>query len=325
MVHEWYFQVMGQDLGPLTAAELKQKAASGQVQQDTLVRRGRDGKWTYAGTVKGLFPEPPPAPTPPAKPAIVESLPASHVTKHLSKISTAPVFVPLNKDDEAESDPPSTEFYNFVGFREAVSPILHDAVKQFATNRGLTISQLNRRALAAFIERPELACDLIVSAIATVQQPVCIKSNQTAGKKLSEHDRNETSTFRFTLFNSGTDPIQLTEGAFVADCVDELFFESISNEPHSSIDHTGHLAVRIEQAKSGRAVRFPCQITIPPSKTREVTIWFCNKGPTASESHVKVTKYRGQLLIGHGDELAMSEFFHVTIHCDSPKANAAEI
>ena len=55
MTREWYFQVMGQELGPLSGGELKAKVANGQVQPDTLIRKGVDGKWLFATKVKGLF------------------------------------------------------------------------------------------------------------------------------------------------------------------------------------------------------------------------------------------------------------------------------
>ena len=55
MTREWYFQVMGQELGPLSVGELKAKVANGQIQPDTLIRKGTDGKWVFGGKVKGLF------------------------------------------------------------------------------------------------------------------------------------------------------------------------------------------------------------------------------------------------------------------------------
>ena len=54
MSDQWYFQVMGQVYGPLTGQQLKQQAAAGVVQRDTLVRRG-DEKWGQAWQVKGLL------------------------------------------------------------------------------------------------------------------------------------------------------------------------------------------------------------------------------------------------------------------------------
>ena len=67
MSMQWYFQVMGAEFGPLTSAELKEKVQIGQIQPDTLVRSGQDGKWIPADRWKGLLPakedtpEPPPA------------------------------------------------------------------------------------------------------------------------------------------------------------------------------------------------------------------------------------------------------------------------
>lgn len=158
MTREWYFQTMGQEIGPLTAAELKSKVATGLIQPDTLIRRGTDGKWMFAGKVKGLFPEPepPPAPIepPPApKPNLTPTIPLAGDSRPSADLPTKSTSNPTSivpaayitlAEDETSSDPPSVEFYNFVGFREAISPVLHDAVKQFISNRGITISQLNR-------------------------------------------------------------------------------------------------------------------------------------------------------------------------------------
>jgi len=55
-MQEWYFQTMGQELGPFSAAELKTKVENGQIQFDTMIRRGVDGKWLFAERVKGLLP-----------------------------------------------------------------------------------------------------------------------------------------------------------------------------------------------------------------------------------------------------------------------------
>ena len=55
MTREWFFQAMGQDLGPLTAGELKAKVSNGQIQPETLIRKGTDGNWVFAAKVKGLF------------------------------------------------------------------------------------------------------------------------------------------------------------------------------------------------------------------------------------------------------------------------------
>jgi hypothetical protein len=42
---EWYYQLMGEVVGPLSSEELRQHAADGQLSRDTLVRKGEDGPW----------------------------------------------------------------------------------------------------------------------------------------------------------------------------------------------------------------------------------------------------------------------------------------
>lgn len=59
MAGKWYFQLMGEVIGPLTATELRERAASGQIQRDTLVRK-EDGDWAHADRVRGLFTSPTP-------------------------------------------------------------------------------------------------------------------------------------------------------------------------------------------------------------------------------------------------------------------------
>ncbi|MBI2826541.1 MAG: DUF4339 domain-containing protein [Planctomycetia bacterium] len=54
MASEWYFQVMGEMVGPVSAAELKAKAERGTIGPDTLIRRSAEGKWVSASQVQGL-------------------------------------------------------------------------------------------------------------------------------------------------------------------------------------------------------------------------------------------------------------------------------
>jgi len=55
MAAEWFYQVMGQQLGPVSAVELRALANAGTVQPDTLVRKGTDGCWVWAEKVQGVF------------------------------------------------------------------------------------------------------------------------------------------------------------------------------------------------------------------------------------------------------------------------------
>jgi hypothetical protein len=53
----WYCQVMGEESGPLSSAQLKELAASGFLTPDVPVRKGVEGNWVPASRVKGLFAE----------------------------------------------------------------------------------------------------------------------------------------------------------------------------------------------------------------------------------------------------------------------------
>ncbi len=317
MTREWYFQAMGQEIGPLSAAEIKVKVANGQIQPDTLIRKGTEGKWVFGGLVKGLFPT---APEKPVEPVAVPLTAAPKPPAPLSPINGSPpehtttppsAFVAL-AEDETESHPPSVEFYNFVGFREAISPVLHDAVKQFALERGMTISQVDRQALARFIQRPELASDLFISAVAALPQPVNEKSNQNGHSPLSDRDKTEIATFRFTLFNSSPETFHVSEAAFLPENLEKRTYDTVSKGQHSRLDHAGHVPVRLSPLVIGQPIRFALDVSIPPQGTKDVVLWFYD------QSKPSLIKTRGQLVVGEGENLALSEFFTIVLHGDSP-------
>ena len=337
MTREWYFQVMGQELGPLSGGELKAKVANGQVQPDTLIRKGLDGKWLFAAKVKGLFAVPeelpplPPAPAPPVKPkssatmsvvgvAAGRDKPGSSAEMKTHQGASAPpahtrTMLLVQDDDndgEAPSKPPSVEFYDFVGFREAISPVLYDAVKRFVTDRGITMSQVNRRALAEFIERPELASDLLITAVAAVPQPVNAKSNRDGSRPPSEREQQELATFRFTLFNSSPASMHVVEAVFLPGTIEERTYDTLGEMNPPPLDHIGHVPALLSPLVSGKEIRMPLDVTIASQATHDLFVWF---HATAKPS---LTKVRGQLLVGHGGELAMSEYFTIIVHGDSP-------
>ena len=56
-------------------------------------------------------------------------------------------------------------------------------------------------------------------------------------------------------------------------------------------------------------------VAVPPQSTRDIVVWF------HADLKPSLTKVRGQLLVGHGGEWAMSEFFTIILHSDSPSPN----
>lgn len=161
MAKPWYYQMMGAEIGPLTSAELKEKVQIGQIQPDTLVRSGHDGKWIPADRWKGLLPSKEEKPEPTPAP-VVES-------------ETAKATTPLNDEDDPLyhmkgeaaptggpvpfSHPDEYDFFQFVGFRHAITHPLYDALVIYSHQHQLTVTQITRRAIAQFIGKPELGQD----------------------------------------------------------------------------------------------------------------------------------------------------------------------
>ncbi len=54
MTTEWYYQFMNDTVGPLSPSELLDKVRTGQVKEDTLIRKD-DSQWVSASQVNGLF------------------------------------------------------------------------------------------------------------------------------------------------------------------------------------------------------------------------------------------------------------------------------
>lgn len=55
MPTDWYYQIMGEEIGPLTSDELRTHAQEHRISLDTLVRKGLQGRWVSADRVRGLL------------------------------------------------------------------------------------------------------------------------------------------------------------------------------------------------------------------------------------------------------------------------------
>ncbi len=102
---EWFYQAMGDVVGPLNAAELRAHAHSGRIMCDTFVRRGPDGQWLSADRIKGLFDrDSPKLPTPPVPPQLASN----------SITVTAP------NDQGIETDGEEKPVYTMTGFSDVL-------------------------------------------------------------------------------------------------------------------------------------------------------------------------------------------------------------
>lgn len=176
MSKPWYYQVMGTEIGPLTPVELMEKVKVGQIQPDTLVRSGADGKWIPADRWKGLLPAKEEKPTPAPASVKGSAPPKAAATKEVAAPTTASSGT-IAIDDEDDplyhlhgdaaphtgpapfSHPDEYDFFQFVGFRHAISPKLYDVVVTYSHQHQMTLTQITRRALAQFIGKPELGDD----------------------------------------------------------------------------------------------------------------------------------------------------------------------
>ena len=68
MATEWYCQLMGSEMGPYSAAQLREMARQHQLTPEDLVRKGADGDWVAGYRVNGLFDEEAPTAAPGPKP-----------------------------------------------------------------------------------------------------------------------------------------------------------------------------------------------------------------------------------------------------------------
>lgn len=327
-MREWYFQVMGQELGPLSAAELKAKVESGQIQPDTMIRRGIDGKWLFAERVKGLLPERRPEPVViplPTKTKSSTTLPVYNGSPaHPPAAADAPsapqprsspaITISLNsdEDDDDAAKPPSVEFYDFVGFREAISPVLHHAARKYLSDHSLSMTQLNRRALAAFVGRPELAGDLMITNMAVIVQTVNDKSNADGRDALTERDRTEQATIRLTLFNCSSTALDLTGGVFVPEKIETRDYEEVGTKLHPPLDHKGHVSVCVDGVVEGTAIPITLTKTVEPKAAATAVLWF------RSSKKPSFQRIRGHLRLEADGGDVYSEAFTVIMHGDSP-------
>lgn len=90
MPQQWYCQIMGDEVGPLTSNQLREMALSGRLAPNDLIRKATSDRWVTAEQVKGLFdratapispptqvPAAVPQPRPPRRPAAPPATPKS--------------------------------------------------------------------------------------------------------------------------------------------------------------------------------------------------------------------------------------------------------
>jgi hypothetical protein len=177
MSKQWFYEVMGSPVGPITSAELKSCVLAKRILPETRIRLGDDGKWQTADRVKGLFDghsSTPSRPAAEAKPvalkAATPTVTAETGTAEISTLQTAEVKIPVAAvtpalhgqashtpaDEETDTE---YDFFKFVGFEIAIGHALNNALMDYCRQHHVTMTQTTRRALAQFLGRKDLATD----------------------------------------------------------------------------------------------------------------------------------------------------------------------
>lgn len=109
MPADWYCQIAGKRIGPLSARQMRALARQGKLMREHRVRRGTRGRWVLAGSVKGLFPgeESPPRALPRGACPVAEPLDEARQTGDPEPAVARPVKpldVPIAK---SRPEPPS--------------------------------------------------------------------------------------------------------------------------------------------------------------------------------------------------------------------------
>lgn len=107
---EWFCNIAGREIGPLTASQLRAMARSGQLRPDDPIRQAPEGKWLPASCAKGLFPDSadspardtpsvpagtPVSPMTPAAPAFVHPIPVGAVVPQVEPPMEVPEAPPV--------------------------------------------------------------------------------------------------------------------------------------------------------------------------------------------------------------------------------------
>lgn len=167
MSKQWFYQVLGATVGPVTSAELKLRCTKGQIAPDTPIRMGADGRWQAADHIKGLLD---PVTAPP-RPAAVAPQPVARASVQAVPAAAAPAPPPNHSFDhertyhvvgdnlphEDPEDSGEYDFFSFVGYELALGHQLYAALLDHCHRQHLTMTQATRRAVAELVGRKDLA------------------------------------------------------------------------------------------------------------------------------------------------------------------------
>jgi hypothetical protein len=165
------------------------------------------------------------------------------------------------------------------------------------------------------INRPESRQEspLRIAKIVPIPQVVNKKSEMhenAIGNRISD---SEIATFRFTLTNNGTKPIQVTGGDLLIDKVELLdgLYDTLMYIP--PMNHKGHIQVIVEKPEVGNCLPIALNTAVASNNgMREFTVWFRSKLPTTSILYI-TGRFRFHYMGGE----TTSDAKKLEIHSDS--------
>jgi len=121
---QWYYQQMGQEVGPVTAPQLKQLAKDGDITEETFVRREGETDWRLAHNVKGLFGAASDPPVQTGVPLVTPAPSPEPLTGDLTASAAAPPAAPpANRNAPAPTSSPPAQPGELIGeYRMAFYP-----------------------------------------------------------------------------------------------------------------------------------------------------------------------------------------------------------
>jgi hypothetical protein len=127
MADDWFCEIAGRELGPLSSQQLKTMAAKGQILPSDCVHQGAAGKWVPSGQVKGLFPprqdagqtaagqQPPVAPQPPHPSSPKTAQPSPPAVPRIARPIVLPKAQAAQQPPDAPQPASTPEFPDVTG------------------------------------------------------------------------------------------------------------------------------------------------------------------------------------------------------------------
>lgn len=145
----------------------------------------------------------------------------------------------------------------------------------------------NQNGDSQSLNDPEMETDLpiIVESMEAIPQRVNQKYfNDGLGGNTPVGSKQEISTYRITLKNTGNKSLIISEGEFLVDSVAALDANFNTLVMIYLIDHKGHIEVPVKVPSVGDTITFPVNLPIAPDAHREIICGFRERTATHQRS-----------------------------------------